>query len=367
MLKLDTEIHVDIPAFLRWWGGELRALLPDKVRQIVNESRSLLIIEADDKNLAVKLVNGDSSTDIGNFQLNDLGKSQFRVLLNEQQAIANAEVLLRMPAKYGVVKQIYIPDAAAANLQQVITYELDRYTPFVPEQVYFDYVVLDRDKVNKQLKILLILMPIANVRQLLEEVKDWGLQPSCLDCAQEPSTVDHQRRRYNLLPVEQRRKKDKMPKVYMFSAMGVMLLFLGAVLVAPLWLDYRTVDMLRDEARKAENQARKVNAIKEKIELLYDESKALIGNKSNEPSLVELLEFLSAHIKDDTWLTQIKFHNGSLHIQGLSPSASSLIGSLEGSELFDNTRFVSPVTEDRQSGLERFQIATQVIAGNADE
>lgn len=367
MLKLDTEINIDIPGFFRWWGRELRALLPEKIQRIIDESRSLLVVEPEDKQLAVKLVHGGSNTFIGNYPLNDLGKSQFQALISEQQTIANAEVLVRLPAKYGVVKQIYIPDAAAANLQQVINYELDRYTPFVPDNVYFDYILLDKDKVTKQLKLLLILAPIANVRHLLEEIKDWGLKPTCVDCEQEPSITEHHRGRYNLLPVEYRHRKDKLPKVFMFSAMAAMLLLLAAVLIAPLWMQYQTVDMLREEARIAEKQARKVNTIKEKIEQLYDESKALIQHKSNEPSMLKLMEMLSAQIKDDTWLTNLRFYNGTLHIQGLSPSASKLIGSLESSELFDNTRFVSPVTEDKLSGLERFQITTQVVTGAGNE
>lgn len=367
MLKLDTEINIDFPAFLHWWAGELRALLPDWIRQIINESRSILIIEPDENQIAVKLVAGESNRSVGQFPLNDLGKSQFRALLNEQQALANAEVLIRIPAEYGVVKQIYIPDAAAGNIRQVVTYELDRYTPFVPDQVYFDFVVLDKDKINKQLKIRLILVPIANVRHLMDEISDWDLHPACIDCAQEPSTTDQVRNRYNLLPEEKRFQKDKTPKIYLFAALVLLLSLLGGVLVAPLWMDYRTIDILREEMRKTERDASQVNAIKEKIEQLHGESKALIEHKSKEPSLVELLEFLSARIKDDTWLMHIKFHNGLLHIQGLSPSASALIGELESSDLFDDTRFVSPVTEDKRNGLERFQIATQVIAGNNHE
>ena len=55
-----------------------------------------------------------------------------------------------------------------------------------------------------------------------------------------------------------------------------------------------------------------------------------------------------------------KYANGRLQIQGISSSASALIAILEASQLFKNTSFVSPVTQDRTTGLERFQIATQL-------
>jgi general secretion pathway protein L len=50
-----------------------------------------------------------------------------------------------------------------------------------------------------------------------------------------------------------------------------------------------------------------------------------------------------------------------LQIQGESPAASGLIAVLEDSALFSNAKFVSPVTQDTTTGLERFQITVDVV------
>ncbi|MFK5948781.1 MAG: fimbrial assembly protein, partial [Methylococcales bacterium] len=47
-------------------------------------------------------------------------------------------------------------------------------------------------------------------------------------------------------------------------------------------------------------------------------------------------------------------------IQGQSPTASALISVIEASVLFSNARFVSPLTQDKKTGMERFQISMDV-------
>ena len=75
---------------------------------------------------------------------------------------------------------------------------------------------------------------------------------------------------------------------------------------------------------------------------------------------------LSKLIKQDTWLTYLQLTDGRLQFQGQSPTASALIAVLEESPFFTNARFVSPVTQDVRSGLERFQITVDVISGGQD-
>jgi len=86
----------------------------------------------------------------------------------------------------------------------------------------------------------------------------------------------------------------------------------------------------------------------------------LIAEKNAAPPVIEMLNTLSALIKDNTWLSYAQYSDGHLQIQGESPAASALIGVLEDSELFADARFVSPVTQDKASGQERFQITVDV-------
>lgn len=367
MLSLDTEINIDLPGFFRWWGDQLVACLPEKIKQIFDESHSILLVEPEGQKLTLKLIVSGQPHYLGQFDFNEIGKAQFQLLKNEKQAIANAQVWVRLPKHLAIVKQLNIPDAASSNLRQVLSYEMDRYTPFKSDQVYFDFIVTDKDKINKQLNIKLILTPLEHFNEIMQGIWDWGLQPGGVDCQNEPGIDEHLRHRYNLLPEPDRQKKDKKPLMVMLAAVLLILVFGAGVILTPLIMKINTIHELREEERKTEKQAHRINEVKRKIDTLYEESAAVISKKSDEPSFIEILESLSALMHDDTWLMHLKYNNNKLHIQGQSPSASALIGSLEKVDYFQNTHFVSPVTQDKRSGLERFQIATEVGPAGAQD
>jgi general secretion pathway protein L len=94
---------------------------------------------------------------------------------------------------------------------------------------------------------------------------------------------------------------------------------------------------------------------------MIDETKLLIAEKSAAPTVADMLNTLSTLMKDDTWVGYLQYSDGHLQIQGESPTASALLGILEDSEMFANARFVSPVTQDKTSGQEHFQITVDVI------
>jgi general secretion pathway protein L len=51
-------------------------------------------------------------------------------------------------------------------------------------------------------------------------------------------------------------------------------------------------------------------------------------------------------------------------MQGESPASSTLIGLLETSPLFRNVTYRSPVTQNRVTGAERFNLSAEVVTGS---
>jgi general secretion pathway protein L len=78
--------------------------------------------------------------------------------------------------------------------------------------------------------------------------------------------------------------------------------------------------------------------------------------------LLAVLNELSHLLNDETWLTHMHFADNQLQIQGQSPAASTLISTLEASDFFSSVSFVSPLTQDKTTGRERFQISMTVTA-----
>ncbi len=58
---------------------------------------------------------------------------------------AAAKVAVALPRSQVLRKTIVLPAAVEENLGQALAWDLDRHTPFKPEEVYFDAVVIGRD------------------------------------------------------------------------------------------------------------------------------------------------------------------------------------------------------------------------------
>jgi general secretion pathway protein L len=65
---------------------------------------------------------------------------------------------LRVPEDLSVMQDVFLPAEAESNLHQVMTYELDRYTPFNAGQVYFGFIKLGPANNKALIHLLLILV-----------------------------------------------------------------------------------------------------------------------------------------------------------------------------------------------------------------
>lgn len=363
MLKMDTQI--DIGAFWSWWTQELMALLPANVLASFNYGKGFLIVEPMQQAFKLYYQNRSEIKDLGEFDDGDAAQARLKQLLNQEVMYADAEVVIRLPETLCMYKQLSLPEAVGANLKQVLTYELDRYTPFKADQVYYDVLRLGKP-VNAQLTVALMAVQKQVLDSIYEQIVEVGLKPAYADCALQPLNHLPLKQRYNLLPEGLRNVRSKKPQIIMYSSIALASILLITLFVGPLWMAYQGIDKLKEHKRKVEKLALQVEDTKQAIDYLYQATNKLIAKKSNSPVLVEILDILSKEFKNDTWVSQIRFNNGSLELLGESASASELIATLEKTSRFKNTRFISPVTQDRTTGKERFQITTEIIPVTAN-
>jgi general secretion pathway protein L len=165
---------------------------------------------------------------------------------------------------------------------------------------------------------------------------------------------------YNLLPERYQQRSSALSQ-YLTWLVGSLALTLAlAAMIWPVWQEGQAVDTLKARIQQLEKQTRVVDNQQGEIDALRAETQKLIDNKVQAPSLLAALNELSLVLKEDTWLTHLQFNDKRMQIQGQSPAASALIGLLESSEYFSNVSFVSPLTQDKTTGRERFQISMDV-------
>lgn len=358
MLNLNSTIEMDFKSFLRWWRRELEFLIPEKIKRLLINKQGFIIVSQDNGYLSLSYsLNGETGF-LTKLHRGESSATQYKELLANSEKLSKAKIVLRLTRQEAVQKELVLPAAARENLQQVVAYELDRYTPFKADDVYF---AIKATKVNDgQIKVLLILTSRAQLDALYEELAVTGIIPVIVDYEGVFNNFEDSRDCYNLLPERLRPKTAKTSQLIHSTLIGLVLLLLTAVLVMPVWFQYKTVSALEKKVKVIEQEAKKIKTIQSEIDALMDETSQLINEKNSSPPVVDILNTLSRLMKDDTWLAYIQFADGHLQLQGESPEASSLIGVLESSDLFDNAVFVSPVTQDSISKLERFQISVDV-------
>ena len=359
MLNLDSEI--DLSLFFKWWWQQLSFLVPRKFQEALARDKSLLVVEFTPVTAKISFVKQQQETALGEFAFNELAKEELQSLIASHKEYSDAKVVLRVPENLSVMQDVFLPAAAESNLHQVMTYELDRYTPFNVEQVYFDFIKLGPANNKALIHLLLILVKKDSLENMYQHSLSLGLQPFYSDSAARIVNPAEAKSQYNLLPKDLCQKANKKPLFIMLGAAFVTLVLLIVLMILPGTRATDQLNELKQRARKVGAVAQEIESSKKSIDYLFQATQALIDKKRAASSVIELMETVSEVFGDDTWVSNWRLYNNTLQLTGQSGSASNLITSLEKTKLFKNTKFISPVTKDRRSGLERFKICTEVI------
>jgi general secretion pathway protein L len=355
-MNLQTTIDFDLKRFFQWWGRELTFLVPNRLKTLFSDQTGVLVLTAADTAFQIRFYNHADQSNPTAWRLDANSADSYQTVKTQNPDFEKAECILRLNDSQALKKIVYLPAAAQENLQQVVGFELDRYTPFKAEQVYFAAVPLGKTE-HGQIEVLLVFTPKTLLDEQLGRLQILGVQPARVDYSQASTTCPATAPAYNLLPERYRPRGNPVVQALHWLLNGVLLLLFMAVLIWPVWQEGQTVDTLKNQIKTLEKETRVIEEKQHEIDALRQQTQRLIDVKTQSPSLVAVLNELSTLLKDDSWLTHFQYAEKRLQIQGQSPAASSLIGLLEGSGFFSNVSFVSPLTQDKATGRERFQIS----------
>lgn len=341
-----------LPRFFAWWGGELRGLLPDRWRRLLAVEDSQVLLEADAGELRVSRALVGEVRELARVSLADrdaLPTELDRILGEEQRDLRR---VLMLPGPMVLRRVLTLPAAALDNLRTVLGFELDRQTPFKPEQVVFDSRVLRHEPGAKQVAVELALVPRERLQQALAEIGGVAASLSAVDVG----APDDRRLGYNFLPAEQRRSRPNTRLWMHAGLLAASVLFL--LMAMGRLLDNRAgaVESLRAESEKVQGEARAVAKLRANLEDAATAANFLAIEKSRQPSMVLLLNDLTRLLPDDTWLERLNFSRGEVSLNGQSGQAAKLVGILQDSALLRSPALSGPIQPDVRTGKDRFNI-----------
>jgi general secretion pathway protein L len=363
MINLDS--NIEVRPFFKWWAQQLSFLLPASFREAV-KGKGFLVIEISGQHAQLSYINNEQQKLLGEFEVNALAKEELQSIIASHVDYQDLEIVLRVPEHLSLKQDIFLPVATEANLLQVIAYELDKYTPFTKEQVYFDIIKLGPAKNKALLHIVLVLVKKSSLDTMYQHCLTLGIKPSFADTVTQPVVLGDPGSQYNLLPKDLCQKANKMPLFIMLGSMALSLVLFIMLLVLPLNTATSGLEALKLHGQKQARKALAIEDSKKGIDSLLLATQKLIDRKNSAPAMIDMVETVSKVLDDDTWVSQLRYVNKTLQLTGQSASASNLIASLEEQAIFHNVKFISPVTKDMRTGLERFRISTEVAKQQND-
>jgi general secretion pathway protein L len=349
----------------RWWTGELAALVPERLRRRLTPVTDTLVVLLGEGEATLCLETRQEVKTLGRIDLLSEGEAHHRVaaLLRQHGLVrelgGGAPTCLRLDAERALRTIVDLPLAAEANLDEVVSFELDRHTPFRADQAAFSHRVLERDPAGQRLRIELIVVPRPVIDQAIAVATRLQLDVDRIDIGDTAS--GNLAGSGNLLPSRSpvaRQRSRERTFVYALSAAAAALALVAVYL--PVHSMQRTADSLQQEFEAAKKSAVAAAALQKEIDALRKDELFLVDRKRDRLTVSNLLLEATRILPDDTWLSEWQLAGSEMQLTGYAGSASALVNLLEQSKIFRNTTFQSPVVQDSKSGRERFHVATQI-------
>lgn len=360
LLQLKLRVQAGpVGQFFSWWGSELRQALPEPWQEKLHQASRRLAIEPIDDRIYLSIDDGNRLGRLG-----ELPASADRELLKQQvddlasgSGMEEAARVMLVDASRCLVKEVSLPVAAESNLRQVLTFEMDRQTPFRAADVYFDWIVMERGSAGGQLRLMLYVVPRAEIDGMVELVHARGFELAGIDVRAGEKTLG-----LNLMPPEQRYRavNRKSRDNYILAAAVVLLLIV--TMIISLSLRSHQVAELEDAIADVRDEANQVARVRSRIDGAAEAASFLAERRTSSPLVVELLADITKILPDDTYLDRLVINTSSVQLQGKSGNAQQLIEMVNESALLEAASFRGSTRLDARSGLEIFEISAQISA-----
>ena len=313
--------------FIRWWIGELQSMVPDWLRPrapSLDGVRQVLLDEIDNALPTLR---------------------------------AQERMVLLVPTSKVLRKVIHLPLAAEENLRQVLEYQMDQYTPFEIDQVYFVNSIESRDFQRGRLSVMLTVVHRGLIDACVAKLRHAGIVPAGVF----PQSLSGEPSGLNLLPSHVGGSVDVGWHRSPTFAMAVVVLLLALIAWAlPLVIKREAAIQILPFVEQARKAATAVDDIRRDLDVRIERHNFLIEKRRSTPTLIETLEDLTRVLPDDTWVRTLDLKGKEIVIQGETASSVKLVGLFEQSNRFKDATFRTPLVKGQTQGVEIFSLALKV-------
>ncbi len=370
----DLARRVGLTGFGHWWVQQLSAMLPARLRAALEHRQARPVLAFDGSRATL----WQPTSSAGRVQMVEVaqiplyadtetvaagGRAALAPLVRAANGAA-PEVILSLSPRASLRKHLTLPAAIEGNLHQALAYDLDRHTPFKPDELYFDAVIVDRDPSRNTLDVELVAARRAVVDPMLRHAENFGVRVVAVT-VDPPAAAPASR--HNLLPDERRSAVSPWLRWQVIIPAALLIAGVVAALVIPVWQKRIEAIELNEQSDSARQRAAVSDTLRTDLERRVSDYNFALERKYAFPGAVQVLDDITRILPDDTWLTQLELRGvrgkdgqRELTLRGESANAGRLVSLLEESKLFTQSAPRSPTTKIQPGPGEIFDVGAQL-------
>ena len=318
-----------------WWVRQIKSLIPAAWRGTGGEDAVIVRIDRLDE---------VPERSEGAILLRRRGSETFAAPLRFSGAdfagAANLATALRLPPGTVLRREVRLPAAAERDLVRVLGFEMDRLTPFTPDEIFWGVGGVRREAPGA-IKLNLLITLRAPLENLLAALARGKLRPGYVEDAGG---------RIALSPGLAPRKKGFYAALY-----GLCAVLAVACLAVPVIRQQAALDAAQARIDALTPAAHEAMRLRQRLAIAASGQEAVAAAQASGDAL-QILAALTAALPDDTYITDFTLKSGELTFDGESANAARLIALLAAVPKFQNPGFAAPVTRAINGSADLFSI-----------
>lgn len=338
-----------ILSFLQWWRDGLVAAVPARLRRLVVSSPPVLTVAPVEDGTRFAIRGQAHWHDEPLFPAADRPSEALRAWLKDHVP-ANAVVEVQAPPGAVLRTRIHLPAATSENLAEVLGFEMDRFTPFRPDAVYYGFRILG--VVENQLAVELALIPRQAHAPMIDALKRLGLTVHVMT----PAETQQIRITEGLLEdvPAPRGGRTRLSLTLTAAALAALACYL------PFHQAQRDIEDIDARIAVLRREAIDLRMLEDRLQESLKGARAVTERKDAAVLTIDLLAEVTAALPESAWTHRLSRRGPELSLQGEAAEANALLGAVEGIPLLKDAAFSSTVQRNNATGLDRYQIAATI-------
>lgn len=338
--------------FLTWWSRQLLSLAP--VRLAPENRRGTVLVAVVHGAAGLELLAGRRGREasLGRFALDEAGVRGMRAALGGRPR--PVAVVLRLSTGQVLDQEVVLPLAAERDPERVLHYEMDRLTPFAPDEVYWGWTVARRDRARGKLHLSLLLVPRASLLAHVSALERAGAAPTELEAPGPAGSP----LRITLRHEPSARERWRQRGVGVAAAACAVLAVVAAGL--PFVQQSQSSDAVEARIAALRPQVDQADALRRQIAAIAGSNDVIALQRERVGDALAVIAAVTEILPDDTFLTDLQLQSRTLTLTGQSAAAARLIAALAADPAIRNPTFTAPVTRNEAGRSEGFAIRAEV-------